>query len=296
MTSILITRDAPSPLPSQPSPDIYEHDTLMETFRDLARLKCLNSKLSGAWVGCIPVQRLGLKIGNIEFVNLLKFRLGIPVIPCDMAGSPCPRCDAAVDVFGDHFLVCKNAGFWHRHNLVCDVLSQELTSYGIQHEVEKSFAGLERPADIWIPHWANSPGLAVDVTVVHCIPDARQVEKAEEYKRTHYAHLFATTGGAQFTPCGFGTLGQPGSGAKALLQQLKAYASTHHCSKSTHLGVDVDTEQVQLKTKLSMAIAKSMGRCLCAAQDLIAMENTKRRPETMLSIDQFILPVSSEDD
>ena len=33
--------------------------------------------------------------------------------------------------------------------------------------------------------------------------------------------------------------------------ELKAYASTHHCSKSTHLGVDVDTEQVQLKTKLS---------------------------------------------
>ena len=99
--------------------------------RDSARLKCLNTKLSGAWVGCIPSQHLGLKIGNVEFINLVKFRLGIPIMPADMAGAACPRCDAAVDIFGDHFLVCKQAGFWflvHLESESTTVCSGDATS------------------------------------------------------------------------------------------------------------------------------------------------------------------------
>ena len=97
----------------------------------------------------------------------------------------------------------------------------------------------------------------------------------EEYKRKQYEHLFTATNGALFQPCGFGTFGQPGPGAKSLLQQLKAFFNTHH-PVQTSTECSNANELVSLKTRLSLAIAKTVGRNLCAALDLSSIDGPTR--------------------
>jgi len=83
-----------------------------------------------------------------------------------------------VEVFGDHAVSCKKAGFVNRHlgtqkcwhtNLFCQVLTQPR----VPHDREVDIAGNgRRPADILLKAWGMRRDLALDLTIVHPNPDA----------------------------------------------------------------------------------------------------------------------------
>jgi len=61
-----------------------------------------------------PVAGQGLCLTGAHFSTLLKLHLGLPLLPADCAGRPCPLCGRPVDVFGDHAVSCKKSGFGDR--------------------------------------------------------------------------------------------------------------------------------------------------------------------------------------
>jgi len=102
---------------------------------------------------------------------LLKWHLGVPLLPADCAGRPCPLCGGPVDVFGDHAVACKKSGFGDRHLGTQTFFCQVLTQSRVPHDREVDVAGNgRRPADILLKAWDGRRDLAVDLTIVHPNP------------------------------------------------------------------------------------------------------------------------------
>jgi len=53
-----------------------------------------------------PVAGQGICLTGALYSTLLKWHLGVPLLPADCAGRPCPLCRGPVDVFGDHAVSC----------------------------------------------------------------------------------------------------------------------------------------------------------------------------------------------
>jgi len=72
----------------------------------------------------------GLCLTGANYSTLLKWQLGVHLLPADCAGRPCPLCGWPVDVFGDHAVSCKKSGFEDRHlgtqTFFCQVLAGSL--------------------------------------------------------------------------------------------------------------------------------------------------------------------------
>jgi len=70
----------------------------------------------------------GVCFTRAHYSTLLKWHFGVPLLPADFAGRPCPQCGGPVDVFGDHFVSCKKSGlgYWHHGTptVFCHVLTQ----------------------------------------------------------------------------------------------------------------------------------------------------------------------------
>ena len=50
---------------------------------------------------------------------LLQWHLGLPLIPEQWAGVPCPlQCGSVVDPYGDHTVSCRKNRCWERHQAV----------------------------------------------------------------------------------------------------------------------------------------------------------------------------------
>ena len=103
---------------------------------------------------------------------LLKWHLGVPLIPEPWAGMPCPlNCGEALDPFGDHLVCCGKNKLWQRHLGIQQFISRCLQSRGLPHKLEQSsMADLKRDADILLPRWENGADWAIDVGVCHPIP------------------------------------------------------------------------------------------------------------------------------
>ena len=81
------------------------------TGRDLPRWEAQSTGRAGAWMSAPPAPGLGLAIPGERYGTLLRWHLGLPLLPADCAGRPCPVCAAPVDVFGDHAVCCVKLGF-----------------------------------------------------------------------------------------------------------------------------------------------------------------------------------------
>ena len=75
--------------------DLYNRDALLQHYttageiREIARLKSLRLPHAGEWLNVVPSPSLGLHLRPLEFVLVLKYRLGISLYP---VAGPCPAC------------------------------------------------------------------------------------------------------------------------------------------------------------------------------------------------------------
>ena len=140
--------------------------------RDAVRISQSSGPISSGWMAARPSTALGLAFDGPTYRVLLKWHLGIPLLPEPLEGSRCPLgCGAVVDAYGDHMVCCQRNKAWERHLGVQSFLCRCLQHAAIPHKREQSMLGdLKRDADVLIPSWDAGVGLAVDVGVCHPFP------------------------------------------------------------------------------------------------------------------------------
>ena len=110
----------------------------------------------------------------------VKYRLGCQVY--DEEG-PCPACLQHSDRFGDHALCC---GHWGerigRHNAIRDHIHSMAAKAVLNPVKEGRFLlpGCDRrPADVFVPNWAEGRDAAFDITVINPLQQATVAQAAE---------------------------------------------------------------------------------------------------------------------
>ena len=144
---------------------LHHHEQLLAraSARSLARLKELKGPNSGAWLTPPPAPALGLSFSPAEFKKLLKWRLGIQLLPQPI---PCPRCAEMMDIYGDHAMTCARMSHVARHRYLVDALARVAALSGARIQREVAVAGRLRPADLLVSGWGPE-ALAIDVTIRH---------------------------------------------------------------------------------------------------------------------------------
>jgi len=118
-----------------------------------------------------PVAGQGLCLAGANYSTLLKWHLGVPLLPADCAGRPCPLCGGPVDIFGDHAVSCNKSGLGDRHLGTQSFFCQVLTQARIPHDREVDVTGnARRPAEVLLSAWDGRRDLAVDLTIVQPNP------------------------------------------------------------------------------------------------------------------------------
>ena len=98
------------------------------SFHEERRLLSISLDHAGDWLNTPPLIGLGLHLRPVEFVLVVKYRLGLPVF--DQRG-PCPACLQESDVLGDHAL-CSGSGGERisRHNALRDAIFETAVAAG----------------------------------------------------------------------------------------------------------------------------------------------------------------------
>jgi len=175
--------------------------------RDRARLRCIKSDSASSWLEPCPASALGLSLVPAEFVVLCKWWLGISIVP--PAQVVCPSCGDAADCWGDHFLCCKQAGFYLRHNTIAQLVSHMAEAAGFVVLPGVQIYDDLRPADIMLSFWKGGRPLAIDISVCHPLAPSKPIQaidngvarasEVEDEKHHHYdPHVAAAH--LQFTP------------------------------------------------------------------------------------------------
>jgi len=131
------------------------------------RLESQRAGKADGWLSAPPVAGQGLCVAGANYFTLLRCHLGVPLLPADCAGRPCPLCGGPVDFFGDHAVSCKKSGFGDMHLGTQSFLCQVLTEARVPHdrELDVSENG-RRPADVLLKALDGRRDLAVDLTIV----------------------------------------------------------------------------------------------------------------------------------
>ena len=201
--------------------------------RDVVRLRCQTSPTASAWSRAPPSRGLGTKIPRDRYRIMLRWHLGLPILPPSSAGKGCPLCGKAMDIFGDHAVTCNRNNLWRRHFLLQDFLLRLLRAAGFQATREESLGGTDRrEADILIQNWDGIKPLALDLTVRHTRAPGlshsdpeRVLLKAEEDKRKG-AEPQASITNTSFEPLvlhtwsGVSTSGTSNATLKKVLQRI----------------------------------------------------------------------------
>jgi len=139
--------------------------------RDVPRLEAQRAGKAGGWLCAPPVAGQGLCLTGAHYSTLLKWHLGVPLLPADCAGRACPLCGGPVDVFVYHAVSCKESGFGDRHLGTQTFFCQVLTQSRVPHDREVDVAGNgHRRADILLKAGDGGRDLAVDLTIFHQNP------------------------------------------------------------------------------------------------------------------------------
>jgi len=132
------------------------------TGRDVPRLEVQRAGKAGGWLSGNPVAGLGLCLTGAHYSTLLKWDLGVPLLPADCADKPCPMCGWPGDVFGDHAVSCMKSGFGDRHLGTQTFFRQVLIQSRVPLDREVDLAENGRhPADILLKAWDGRRDLAV---------------------------------------------------------------------------------------------------------------------------------------
>jgi len=239
--------------------------------RDVPRLTVQTSGGGGSWLSAAPNKAEGLAIPANQFQLLLRWHLGLPIVPASHHGAVCPRCQGANDIFGDHAVTCNRNGLWSRHFGIQSFLCWVLSTAHVPHEREQGTGtDARRPADILLKGWQSGQDMAVDLTVHHPlgINDARTVDSARasmrqaaDQKTRLYSGLCSDKGWA-FSPMVFDTWGGI-HGAGAALWKAIAFAVTAGLPPGLR-----EAKQFALRRALSVKVA------LCVAAQLEALRLT----------------------
>ena len=110
----------------------------------------------------------------------VKYRLGIQVYP---AAGPCVACGDESDPYRDYGVGCRNKGKRiYRYNILRDALHMTAKQASLSPAKEESAllpGSAEKPADVFIPGWANGRDAALDVSVVSPL-QSQLIKKASE--------------------------------------------------------------------------------------------------------------------
>ena len=219
-----------------------EHAKLVEEVeevglvRERRLLNALLSPHSGDFLLALPLEGLGQVMDAPLYRAVLRYRLRIAVF---VEGTLCAPCQAKghneqLDVWGDHAINCRHAGFKDRHDRVRDVLGMIGAMAGLPVQVEPkgvSFAHIlangrveeRRPADVLVGVRGGVGGrpLAIDLTCFSPLslgqPVADQMKrKAADKVAKHRAG--SATIGLSFEPFVFTTVGGLAPEAEARLK------------------------------------------------------------------------------
>ena len=199
--------------------------------RDKGRLKSQNSGIGAHWFSGGPNPACGVEVEPQTYRLLLKWWLGVPLLPPTCAGVECPLCKAPCDTLGDHFVSCPLNHALARHTLVQDALLRVCEAARIPCLREQGVTpeGNERPADILLLHWQQGRDAAVDIMVSHPAQPSEyplkvermsaHLKKCEEGKLRKNQSLCDRLGWACL-PFGVDSWGNLGPAARGTFQQL----------------------------------------------------------------------------
>jgi hypothetical protein len=205
--------------------------------RDKARVNSVGMLRAGDWLNAAPVRALGLHLRPKEFTAAVKYRLGIPVYP---SADPCIACGEDSDKFGDHAIGCGKEGERiYRHNVIRDAIYETAKQASLAPAKEQSAllpGSQAKPADVYIPGWANGRDAALDVTVVSSLQKELKKRAAAEVgsaavrrhsdKMTKYFRD-CDREGIQFFPIVVEALGGWHSDAAAAVSKLARQLASH---------------------------------------------------------------------
>ena len=240
------------------------------TGRDVPRIESIVAGGGGRWMDALPLAAAGTVIRPTEYQSLLRWHLGLPVLPLEAAGAPCAACGSPIDVFGDHAVKCARTGFTLRHLGVQNYLCQVLSAAHVAHnrEVAVGTAG-DRPADIMLTRWSGGQDMAVDLTIVHPLAAgtrpqggsaARVFAQAAEGKRRRYRSLCESEG-VGFSAWVMDPWGGIHSDARGLWK-----AFTRKAVRDGRVAAPA-TAVAALRAGLGVALAREVARQLAVCRD-----------------------------
>ena len=233
--------------------------------RDRTRLACQKGFVSTGWLRALPNRVQQTQIGDTEFRLLLRWWLGLPILPTGDTLPGCPLCGDSLDPFGDHFVCCEQNGCTQRHNAFRDAFFALCVRYGVKVDKEAECVARRRPADVLLLQWSRGQHVAVDFVCSHpaglgqhpLVPEraARHCNLAEARKLQIDGPPCEAKGWG-FSPFALSTWGGLGSSAKAVLFEVskRATADLQGWPKTHALN--------EIREALSMTLMREIARQL----------------------------------
>ena len=200
--------------------------------REIARMASLGLPHAGSWLSVVPSPALGLHLRAPEFIPVLKYRLGLPILS---ENGLCAICSQPSDRMGDHALGCRTSSDRiARHNMLRDVIFEAAASadLGPTREERQLLPGTSaRPGDVMIRRWASGKDAVIDVTVTGPLAasnvSAAAAEAGAALTKACQRKLRETADacrqeGLVFLPFAMETLGGLHSGAVSQVRQIAA--------------------------------------------------------------------------
>ena len=200
--------------------------------REIARMASLGLPHAGSWLSVVPSPALGLHLRAPEFIPVLKYRLGLPILS---ENGLCAICSQPSDRMGDHALGCRTSSDRiARHNMLRDVIFEAAASadLGPTREERQLLPGTSaRPGDVMIRRWASGKDAVIDVTVTGPLAasnvSAAAAEAGAALTKACQRKLRETAEacrqeGLVFLPFAMETLGGLHSGAVTQVRQIAA--------------------------------------------------------------------------
>jgi len=202
--------------------------------RDRTRRVCQKGPVATGWLRALPNKALKTDIQDTDFRLLLRWWLGLPILPVGLQLPGCPLCKGSIDPYGDHFVCCEHNRCTQRHNAFRDAFHAMCSRYGIAVEKEAECLAGRRSADILLRHWSRGQHVALDLVCTHSAGPAQHplvAENAARHCNQAEAQKVRNDGppcedkGWGFSPFALTTWGGLGSPAKAVLQEVTQRAT-----------------------------------------------------------------------
>ena len=204
------------------------------TARDRTRRVCQQGPVATGWLCVLPNRGLRTTIPDSEFRLLVRWWLGLPILPVGATLPGCPLCRASIDPFGDHLVCCELNGCTQRHNAFRNAFHAICSRHGIAVEKEAECVAGRRPADILLLQWSRGQHVAIDFVCSHPAGLAQHplvVDNVKRHCNKAESKKMAMDGppceekGWGFSPFAFSTWGGLGSSAKEVLFEVTKRAT-----------------------------------------------------------------------